>query len=106
MSETAEHTILVGKSHPKFYAAAAASAFANGASRVVLKARGRAISRAVDISQIVSRVPGVRIGPISIGSERRVQKDGRARDLSTIEIIMELESIPKKALKREHPPQK
>ena len=56
---------------------------------VTIKARGMSIGRAVDVSQIISRKTenaGYSIGKIQIGSETLESKDGRPRNVSTIEI--------------------
>ena len=56
---------------------------------VKVKARGMSIGRAVDVAQIISRKTenaGYTIGAILIGSETLESKDGRPRNVSTIEI--------------------
>ena len=50
------------------------------------------ISRAVDVAQIISRKTentGYSIGDIIIGSEPMESKDGKTRNVSTIEIKVE-----------------
>ena len=56
---------------------------------VSIKARGMSIGRAVDVAQIVSRKTensGYSIGKIQISSETLESKDGRPRNVSTIDI--------------------
>lgn len=56
---------------------------------VNIKARGLSIGRAVDVAQIISRKTenaGYSIGTIKIGSESLESKDGKSRNVSTIEI--------------------
>jgi len=56
---------------------------------VSIKARGLTIGRAVDVAQIISRKTenaGYQIGEIKIDSELLESKDGRSRNVSTIEI--------------------
>ena len=56
---------------------------------VSIKARGMSIGRAVDVAQIISRKTenaGYSIGKILIDSETLESKDGRPRNVSTIEI--------------------
>jgi DNA-binding protein Alba len=56
---------------------------------VIIKARGRSIITAVDVSQmIVKRMSamGYRVSGVRIFSERLESKDGKERNVSTIEI--------------------
>jgi len=89
MAGPAEYTVLIGKHKPVIYAAAALAALANGASKVILKARGRAISRAVDVSQIVTKNSRLVIASVSIGSERLEKTGQKPVKVSTIEITMQ-----------------
>jgi len=57
--------------------------------KVSIKARGLTIGRAVDVAQIIARKTenaGYIIGDIKIGSELLESKDGRPRNVSTIDI--------------------
>jgi DNA-binding protein len=63
----------------------------NGASEVVLKARGRAISRAVDVAEVLRNryVQGLMPKSISIGTEEvQDKKSGEKTRVSTIEIVL------------------
>ena len=63
----------------------------NEKKKVVLKARGRAISKAVDVAEIVRRrfVQDASIDAILIGTEEgKSSMDGRPRNVSTIEITI------------------
>ncbi|UCH01685.1 MAG: DNA-binding protein Alba [Candidatus Bathyarchaeota archaeon] len=55
---------------------------------LVLKARGRAITTAVDVAEITRRrfVDTIKVDRIEIGTEEVEGMDGRARNVSTIEI--------------------
>jgi DNA-binding protein len=55
---------------------------------VKLVARGRAISRAVDVSEIIRNkyLDGVNVKDIEIGTEVMENFDGRSRNVSTISI--------------------
>jgi len=55
---------------------------------VTLLARGRSISRAVDVSEILIRkfVPKSKYGDIKIGTETITNKDGTSSNVSSIEI--------------------
>lgn len=66
-----------------------------GADEVLVKARGKFISRAVDVSEIALKrflKDQIRIKNISIDSEEFKNKEGKDVSVSTIEIV--LEKIP------------
>ncbi len=86
-----EGVILVGSKNVMNYVLATVIQFNQGAQRVILRARGRAISRAVDAAEIVRTrfLPDqVEIKDIRIGSEK-VGEPGKERIVSTIEIVLE-----------------
>ncbi len=60
------------------------------AKEVVLKARGRAITTAVDVAEITRRrfMEKIKLNKIDIGTEEVKEEDGRTRAVSTIEITM------------------
>ena len=84
MSSSEVGEILVGKKPVANYIQAILTAAARGVSEVVLKARGRNISRAVDVSQLALRLVlrDFEVSDVKIGSEEVA--DGRR--VSTIEI--------------------
>jgi len=79
--------VFVGNKPVSSYVLAAVTQFSSGSKKVILKARGRAISRAVDAAELVRRFLGekVKYGNITISSER-VGEPGKERQVSTIEI--------------------
>ncbi|MCD6358320.1 MAG: DNA-binding protein Alba [Thermoprotei archaeon] len=83
-------TILVGQKPVANYVLAAVTQFTMGSKRVIFKARGRSISKAVDAAEIVRRfMEGkVDITSVKIGSEK-VGEPGKERVVSTIEIVLE-----------------
>lgn len=86
-----EGSVLVGNKSVMNYVLATVIQFNQGAKRVLIKARGRAISRAVDVAEIVkSRFlkDEVEIANVRIGSEQVGEGDKR-RNVSTIEIVLE-----------------
>jgi len=92
MSKSEEElaTILIGKKPVMNYVLATTMPLAEG-KKVVLKARGRAISKAVDVAQVVTRrfMQDAEIESVNIGTEEgRVGQDGRPRSVSTIEITI------------------
>jgi DNA-binding protein len=76
------------------YVLACITLFHGGAKEVNIKARGRAISRAVDVVEIVRRrfLPDVKVGNINIGTETIQVDEGPnvSRNVSTIEITLTL----------------
>jgi DNA-binding protein Alba len=61
----------------------------SGAGPVIVKARGNAIAKAVDVVEVVRRrfLEGqVELGSILIGTERLVNRDGRDANVSSISI--------------------
>jgi len=61
----------------------------SGAGTVVIKARGNAIGKAVDVVEVVRRrfLEGqVSVGPIAIDTERLTNRDGREANVSSIAI--------------------
>ena len=81
-------TVYIGKKPLMAYVTSTIIQLAN-LPAVYIKARGMSIGRAVDVAQIISRKTensGYSIGKIQIGSETLESKDGRPRNVSTIEI--------------------
>ena len=88
MSTEARDTIFIGKKPLMAYVTSTLIQLAN-LPAVNIKARGLSIGRAVDVAQIISRKTenaGYSIGNIRIGSETLESKDGKSRNVSTIEI--------------------
>ncbi len=85
--------VLVGKKSAMIYAIAITTAFKEN-EKVVVKARGRAISKAVDAVEIARNrfLADVEIEKITLGTETvsiPVSKDEvRLRNISTIEIVL------------------
>ena len=81
-------TVFIGKKPLMAYVTSTIIQLAN-LPTVSIKARGMSIGRAVDVAQIISRKTenaGYSIGKIQIGSETLESKDGRPRNVSTIDI--------------------
>ena len=66
----------------------------SNAQDVIIKARGRAITTAVDVAEVTRRrfISNINVGNIEIGTEEIKQEDGGTRAVSTIEITMNLPS--------------
>ncbi len=89
--KTDENVIFVGHKPPMSYVLAVVTQFnSNGSDEVILKARGRAISTAVDAAEIVRHrfLVTVRVNEITIGTEAITNEEGRNSNVSTIEICL------------------
>jgi len=86
-----DNSIFVGNKPPMNYVLAIITQFQNGANNVVVKARGRAISRAVDVVEIVRNKfmkENLKISNIEIGTEELKGQDGAKLNVSTISISL------------------
>jgi len=101
------NVIYIGSKPPMSYVMAMIRSFnVLGSDDVVLKARGRAISRAVDVAEISRRrfLTGVETVKIEIGSEQMPMQEGGTRGVSTISITMRKTEKPATPEKPSHPP--
>jgi DNA-binding protein len=82
--------IFVGTKPVMNYVLAVITQFNEGALEVRIKARGKAISRAVDTAEVVRRrfLPNVVVKNISIGTETLQAENGSKVNVSTIEITL------------------
>jgi DNA-binding protein len=86
-----ENIIFVGHKPPMSYVLAVVTQFQGGGSEeVVIKARGRAISTAVDTAEIVRNrfITDAKIKEIKIGTESITNEEGRTSNVSSIEIVL------------------
>ncbi|TDA30474.1 MAG: DNA-binding protein Alba [Archaeoglobi archaeon] len=85
----AENSVFVGNKPVMNYVLAVLTQFNSGASEVSIKARGRAISRAVDVAEIVRKrfLPDVDVRDIKISTEQVSSEQGTA-NVSAIEITL------------------
>ncbi|WP_456327240.1 DNA-binding protein Alba [Archaeoglobus sp.] len=74
-----EGVVYVGQKPVMNYVLATLTQFNEGAEKVVLKARGKAISRAVDVAEIVRNrfLPNVDVESIKIDTEELESEQGR-----------------------------
>ena len=87
-----DNAVLIGKKPVMNYVLACITFFHGGAKEVSVKARGRAISRAIDVVEVVRRrfLPDVKVMSIGIGTDQ-LSSQGEGSELtnvSTIEIIL------------------
>lgn len=88
--KAADNVVFVGRKPTMSYVLAVITQFTNGLKEVHVKARGRSISRAVDVAEIVrNRFLGdVKIKGIEIGTEEREIEGGNKINVSTISISL------------------
>ncbi len=84
-----EHVVFVGNKPVMNYVLAALTQFNEGAGEIVIKARGKAIGRAVDVAEILRNrfMPNVDAKDIKIDTEE-LDSEGRSVNVSTIEITL------------------
>jgi DNA-binding protein len=89
-SAVEENAVYVGSKPIMNYVLTAITQFNNNAKEVILKARGRAISRAVDVAEIVRNrfMPDVKVKDIKIGTEELAAEEGGTIKVSAIEIFL------------------
>lgn len=85
-----DNTIFVGRKPSMAYVLGVITQFSDGKKEVFVKARGKAISRAVDVAEIVRRrfINGLEVKDIQIGTEERELEDKTKINVSTITIIL------------------
>ncbi len=86
-----ENVIFIGKKPPMSYVLAVVTQFnGNGSKEVILKARGRSISTAVDTAEIVRNryITNAKVKDIIISTESMTNEEGRNSNVSSIEISL------------------
>ena len=86
------NAVLIGRKPAMNYVLACITLFHGGADEINVKARGRAISRAVDVVEITRRrfLPDVKVKNVDIGTQQitRYEEGGNTMSVSTIEITL------------------
>ena len=85
-----DNIIFIGKKPLMSYVLAALRQINSGDGTVIIKARGKAISRAVDVAEILRHqfVQTATVDDIEISTERLTSDEGRESNVSSIEIFM------------------
>lgn len=83
-------SVLVGSKPTMNYVLACLTLFHQGFEEVEIKARGRSISKAVDVAQLVTSrfMSDAKIKKVEIGTERLTTSDGRQVDKSVMTIVL------------------
>jgi len=85
-----ENVIYIGRKPVMAYCLAVMTALKEADAEVTLMARGRAISKAVDVAEVVRNqfISDLSVKEISIGTEQLETEDGSPRNISNISIIL------------------
>ncbi len=85
-----DNIVFIGRKDTMDYVTAVLTQFKSGSDEVIIRARGKAISRAVDVAEIVRhrfiREAIVKDG--RIGTEALVSEQGERTNVSSIEIVL------------------
>ena len=85
------NTVFIGRNPILNYVLAVITCFGRGETKEVsLKARGQAISTAVDVAEITRRkfMKNLRVERVNLGTEEMPTQEGGTRSVSTIEITL------------------
>jgi DNA-binding protein len=96
--DTESNIIFVGNKPPMNYVTAIMAVLNSGSfTEVLLKARGNAISRAVDAAEITRNrfMTNLEVKKIDIGTEPVTNEDGRKSNVSSIEICLAMKKTQK-----------
>jgi len=87
---TKQGVVYIGNKPVTNYVLAILTQFNEGADEVAIRARGKAISRAVDVAEMVRNrfLPNVKVKSIKIDTEELESEQGRKVNVSTIEIVL------------------
>ncbi|MCK4327891.1 MAG: DNA-binding protein Alba [Candidatus Diapherotrites archaeon] len=90
MADSAENQVFIGKKGVMSYVLAVVTQFNTGVKEVTVKARGKAISRAVDVTEIVRHrfLADTKVKDISISTEELSSDGGESNRVSAIEITL------------------
>ena len=90
MAEKSGIVFIGNKPTMSYVLAVITSLSSSKSNEITLKARGRAITTAVDVAEITRRrfMEKIKLSKIDIGTEEVKEEDGRTRAVSTIEITM------------------
>ena len=85
-----ENVVYIGAKPPMSYVLAVVTQFSNGAKEVRIKARGNAISRAVQVAEIVRDrfLPGLKPAEVGISSEELESARGGTSRVPSIQITL------------------
>ena len=90
MAEKSDNTVFIGKKPTMSYVLAVVTQFNEGQTEIHLKARGKAISKAVDVAEIVKNrfVQDATIKNVKIGTEEIETESKEKINVSIIELTL------------------
>ena len=91
MAEGDRNTVFIGRKPIMNYVLACMTLFQGGSQEICIKARGRAVSRAIDVAEIIRRrfITDAKVKDVKIGSEQLVNEARRIPStVSTIEVVL------------------
>ena len=85
-----ENVVFIGNKSLMAYVLACVTLFNSGTPELTVKARGRAISRAVDVAEVLKNkfLRDVNVQNIGIGTESVKTQEGKDINVSTVEITL------------------
>ena len=85
-----DNVVFVGQKPTMNYVLAVITQFSGGVKEVNIKARGRSISRAVDVAEVVRNkfLSEAKVKKIEIGTEEREVEGGNKINVSTVNIVL------------------
>ncbi|NWG11843.1 DNA-binding protein Alba [Candidatus Bathyarchaeota archaeon] len=85
-----ENIVYIGQKPVMNYVVACLTFLNSGAKKVIIKARGQAISRAVDTTELLRRsfAKDLRLNGISLSTEEVTRSEGQKSKVSAIEITV------------------
>ena len=89
-TEKNDNVVFVGNKPSMNYVLAVITQFHNNIKKVEIKARGRAISRAVDVAEITRNkfLPDVKVSKIEISTEKVTDRNNEEANVSAINIVL------------------
>lgn len=91
MTENERNSVFIGRKPVMNYVLACMTLFQGGNTEVSIKARGRAVCRAIDVAEIIRHrfFTDVNVKDVRIGTEQLLRGDsGIPSNVSTIEVIL------------------
>jgi len=87
-TQASENVVFIGRKPVMNYVLACLTYLNSGSNKIVVKARGRAIPRAVDTIEVLRRsfAKGLQLESISLSTEEVAREEGQKSKVSAIEI--------------------
>ena len=88
-----DNSVLIGRKPTMNYVLACITLFHGGANEISVKARGRAISRAIDVVEVVRQrfLPDVKVKNVGIGTQKLMSRSDSETPTNVSTIVITLE---------------